>query len=84
VAAAAGVYPELMVKHVSPRKLYAMKRMSVALARASGARPFGPATDKALRWAAAWGMAGGIRTPNTPLRLRRDTLIGTVGARSTH
>ena len=70
-----------MVKHVSARKLYAMKRMSVALARASGARPFGPATDKALRWAAAWGMASGIRTPRTPLRLRRDTLVGSAAGR---
>ncbi|MEN3297274.1 MAG: hypothetical protein V7642_6527 [Burkholderiales bacterium] len=70
-----------MVKHVSARKLYAMKRMSVALVRASGARPFGPATDKALRWAAAWGMASGIRTPHTPLRLRRDTLIGSARGR---
>jgi hypothetical protein len=68
-----------MVKQVSPRKLYAMKRMSIALARASSARPFGPATDQALRWAAAWGMVCGIRTPNTPLRLRRGTLIGSAG-----
>jgi hypothetical protein len=67
-----------MVKHVSPRKLYAMKRMSMALARASSARPFGPATDQALRWAVAWGMASGIRTPHTPLRLRRDTLSGSA------
>jgi hypothetical protein len=74
-------YPEVMGKQVSPRKLYAMKRMSVALARASVARPFGPATDKALRWAAAWGMASGIRTPHTPLRLRRDTLIGSARGR---
>jgi hypothetical protein len=65
-----------MAKHVSPRKLYTMKRMSIALARASVARPFGPATDQALRWAAAWGMASGIRTPHTRLRLRRSTLIG--------
>jgi hypothetical protein len=56
-----------------------MKRMSVALARAAVARPLGPATDQALRWAAAWGMACGIRTPHTPLRLRRDTLIGAAG-----
>ncbi|MGX4643204.1 hypothetical protein [Massilia sp. SYSU DXS3249] len=53
--------------------------MSIALARASIARPFGPATDQALRWAAAWGMAAGIRTPHTPLRLRRDTLAGSGG-----
>jgi hypothetical protein len=74
-------YPELMGKHVSPRKLYAMKRMSIALARAAVARPFGPATDQALRWAAAWGMASGIRTPHTPLRLRRNTLIGAIRVR---
>ena len=53
-----------------------MQRMSVALKRASAARPFGPETDRALRWAAAWGMAAGIRTPYTRLRLRRDTLLG--------
>ena len=67
-----------MVKDVSPRKLYAMKRMSLALVRASAARPFGPATDKALRWATAWGMASGIRTPGMALRLRRGTLVGSA------
>ncbi|MEH6434714.1 hypothetical protein [Massilia sp. DD77] len=65
-----------MTKGFSPRKLYAMQRMSVALKRASAARPFGPDTDRALRWAAAWGMSAGIRTPYTRLRLRRGTLIG--------
>jgi hypothetical protein len=73
-----------MVKQVSPRKLYAMKRMSIALARASSARPFGPATDQALRWAAAWGMVCGIRTPHTPLRLRRGTLIGSASGPRPH
>jgi hypothetical protein len=53
-----------------------MQRMSIALKRAAAARPFGAATDQALRWAAAWGMYAGIRTPHTRLRLRRDTLIG--------
>ena len=67
------------MKHaLSPKKLYAMQRMSVALKRAAAARPFGAATDQALRWAAAWGMYAGIRTPHTRLRLRRDTLIGAV------
>lgn len=65
-----------MAKIVSSKKLYAMQRMSAALKRASAARPFGPDTDRALRWAAAWGMCAGIRTPNTRLRLRRDTLVG--------
>ena len=66
-----------MRKGLSPKKLYAMQRMSVALRRASAARPFGPDTDRALRWAAAWGMSAGIRAPRTRLRLRRDTLVGT-------
>jgi len=65
-----------MAKIVSMKKLYAMQRMSAALNRASAARPFGPETDRALRWAAAWGMSAGIRTPHTRLRLRRDTLLG--------
>ena len=65
-----------MAKIVSMKKLYAMQRMSAALNRASAARPFGPETDQALRWAAAWGMAAGIRTPHTRVRLRRDTLMG--------
>jgi hypothetical protein len=67
------------MKHaISPRKLYAMQRMSIALRRAAAARPFGAATDQALRWAAAWGMYAGIRTPHTRLRLRRDTLQGAI------
>jgi len=65
-----------MAKIVSIKKLYAMQRMSAALNRASAARPFGPETDKALRWAAAWGMSAGIRSPHTRVRLRRDTLVG--------
>ncbi|HEX8785581.1 MAG TPA: hypothetical protein VF793_05305 [Telluria sp.] len=67
-----------MAKHVSERKLYAMRRMSIALQRAAHARPFGAATDQALRWAAAWGVLAGIRTRQTRLRLRRGTLIGTA------
>lgn len=65
-----------MAKIVSMKKLYAMQRMSAALNRASAARPFGPETDRALRWAAAWGMSAGIRAPHTRVRLRRDTLRG--------
>jgi hypothetical protein len=65
------------MKHaISPKKLYAMQRMSIALRRAAAARPFGAATDQALRWSAAWGAYAGIRTRHTRLRLRRDTLIG--------
>jgi hypothetical protein len=65
-----------MTKDVSPRRLYAMQRMAAALRRAAAARPFGPATDRALRWSAAWGMAAGIRVPHCHLHLRRDTLLG--------
>jgi hypothetical protein len=65
------------MKHaISIKKLYAMRRMSIALRRAAAARPFGAATDQALRWAAAWGMCAGIRTQHARVRLRRDTLIG--------
>jgi hypothetical protein len=53
-----------------------MKRLSLALQRAAAARPLGPATDRALRWAAAWGVVAGIRTPKTRIRLRRTTLSG--------
>lgn len=72
-----GNYRGLMKHAISPRKLYAMQRMSTALRRAAAARPFGAATDQALRWAAVWGMCAGIRTPHTRVRLRRETLIGT-------
>jgi hypothetical protein len=63
-----------MAAPVSNRKLYAMKRMSLALQRAAAARPLGPTTDRALRWASAWGLLAGIRTPRTRIRLRRTTL----------
>jgi hypothetical protein len=63
-----------MAAPISNRKLYAMKRMSLALQRAAAARPLGPTTDRALRWAAAWGLLAGIRTPRTRIRLRRTTL----------
>lgn len=56
-----------------------MQRMSRALERAAAERPFGTVTDRALRWAAAWGMASGIRTPHARVRLRRDTLVGVAG-----
>jgi hypothetical protein len=55
-----------------------MRRMSLALQRAAQARPFGARTDRALRWAAAWGMLAGIRCPGIALHLRRGTLIGSA------
>ncbi len=73
-----GTYRGPMKHALSPRKLYAMQRMSIALRRAAAARPFGAATDRALRWAAAWGMVAGIRAPHTHLCIRRQTLLGTA------
>jgi hypothetical protein len=63
-----------MALPISDRKLYAMKRMSLALQRAAAARPLGPTTDRALRWATVWGLVAGIRTPHMRIRLRRTTL----------
>ena len=63
-----------MASPISDRKLSAMKRMSLALQRAAAARPLGPTTDRALRWATVWGMVAGIRTPQMRIRLRRTTL----------
>jgi hypothetical protein len=65
-----------MAKDISPKRIYAMQRMAIALRRAAAARPFGPGTDQALRWSAAWGMAAGIRVSHSRLRLRRGTLVG--------
>jgi len=64
--------------NVSTKKLYAMQRMSRALERAAAEQPYGSVTDRALRWAAAWGMASGIRAPHARVRLRRSTLVGVV------
>ena len=51
------------------RKAYAMMRMAQAIGRAIAAH--GPAEkDRAARWAAAWGVIGGIMTPG--VRLRRS------------
>lgn len=53
------------------RKAYAMMRMAEAIGRAIDAST--PAEkDKAARWAGAWGLVGGIRSPG--VRLRRSVL----------
>ena len=54
------------------RKSYAMLRMSAAIRRAIDATS---TADKAraARWAAAWGVAIGIRSPG--VRLRRSVLF---------
>jgi len=58
------------------RKSYAMKRMADAISRAIASEQ--PSEkDKAARWAAAWGVLGGIRTPG--IRLRRSVLADRRG-----
>ena len=53
------------------RKSYAMLRMAAAIGRAiTSSAPADKA--RAARWAAAWGVISGIRTPG--IRLRRDVL----------
>lgn len=55
------------------RKSYAMLRMAAAIGRAIKSEL--PAEkNRAARWAAAWGVIGGIRTPG--IRLRRSVLAG--------
>lgn len=49
------------------RKSYAMKRMTVAIARAMQATSAWE-SEQALRWVAAWGMLCGIKTDSVRLR----------------
>lgn len=49
------------------RKSYGMLRMSRAISRAIGA-PTPCEQDKAIRWVAAWGLIGGIRSDTVRLR----------------
>jgi hypothetical protein len=58
------------------RKNYAMLRMAEAIGRAIDSEL--PADkDRAARWAAAWGVVSGIRSPG--VRLRRSVLSGGKG-----
>jgi len=61
-----------MKHHVrKERKTYAMLRMIEAIGRAiDSERPADK--NRAARWAAAWGVVSGIRTPG--IRLRRSVL----------
>ena len=52
-------------------KSYAMLRMVEAIGRAIRSTSSAD-KDKAARWAAAWGVMSGIRSPG--VRLRRDAL----------
>ena len=53
------------------KKRYAMMRMAEAIGRAIKSTSSAD-KDKAARWAAAWGVMSGIRSPG--VRLRRDVL----------
>ena len=54
------------------RKAYSMWRMIMAIQRAIGADS-DTEKDQAARWAAAWGLLSGIRTPG--VRLRRSQVL---------
>ena len=54
------------------RKSYGMLRMSCAINRAMQARSDGD-KDRAIRWAAAWGLIGGIRSDH--VRLRKPEML---------
>lgn len=57
------------------RKAYALQRMVQAIGRAI-ASSTDAEKDRAARWAAAWGVLGGIHTRG--IRLRRSCLSGTA------
>ncbi len=62
------------------KKGYAMLRMVEAIERAIDA-PSAADKDRAARWAAAWGVVSGIRTPG--IRLRRSVLADSQPRRRT-
>ena len=53
-------------------KAYAMRRMAAAISRAIDSDTSAEKT-RAARWAAAWGVVGGIRSRG--VRLRRSVLV---------
>lgn len=55
------------------RKAYALQRMVEAIGRAIRSES-SSGKDRAARWAAAWGVVGGIRTP-PGIRLRQRTVL---------
>lgn len=57
--------------HQKERKNYAMLRMVEAIGRAIDSASDAE-KERAARWAAAWGLVSGIRSPG--IRLRRDVL----------
>lgn len=57
------------------RKSYGMRRMGKAIGRAIEAAS-SEEQARAIRWAAAWGLLCGIRSPG--VRLRRSELVETT------
>lgn len=57
------------------RKSYGMRRMGKAIGRAIEAAS-SEEQARAIRWAAAWGLLCGIRSPG--VRLRRSELVETA------
>lgn len=57
--------------NIEKRKAYGMERMIAAIERAI-LSDTNAAKERAARWAAAWGLLSGIRTPG--VRLRRSVL----------
>jgi hypothetical protein len=57
------------------RKSYGMRRMGKAIGRAMLA-PTSEEQARGIRWAAAWGLLCGIRSPG--VRLRRPDLVETA------
>jgi hypothetical protein len=58
-------------RSIDARKAYSMERMIAAIQRAILADTEAQ-KEKAARWAAAWGLLSGIRSPG--IRLRRSVL----------
>ena len=56
---------------IEKRKAYGMERMIAAIERAI-LSDTNAAKERAARWAAAWGLLSGIRSPG--IRLRRSVL----------
>jgi hypothetical protein len=63
----------MKAKDRQQRKSYGMRRMGQAIGRAIQS-PSSEEQARAIRWAGAWGLLCGIRSPG--VRLRRAELVG--------
>jgi len=59
---------------LNKRKLYAMRRMGVAIDRAVAERS-SVAKEQAAKWAAAWGLLCGIKSRAVKLKRSRDVML---------